>query len=85
MVMSAYRLVTHSMLCLSCALPYVSLVSDPLKRTGVLLPNPFNNSDLTDLMNNQKAVISSPVFKANVCLPKTIVFAEVIRTYLAQL
>lgn len=41
MVMSAYRLVTHSWLPLSSALPYVNLVNDPVKRTGVLHLNPL--------------------------------------------
>lgn len=41
MVMSAYRLVTHSWLPLSSALPYVNLLNDPVKRTGVLHLNPL--------------------------------------------
>lgn len=64
MVMSAYRLVIHSMPSLSSALPYVSLVNDPVKGTGVLPLSPFNNSDFTDAVKNQNTVISMFVFKA---------------------
>lgn len=48
MVMSAYRLATHSMLPLSSALPYVNLVNDPVKWAGVLPLSPFNGGDLND-------------------------------------
>ncbi len=69
MVMSAYRLATHSVLSLSSALPYVNLVNDPVKRTGVLPLNPFNNRDLSGVMKNQNTMISLFAFKANNCLP----------------
>lgn len=69
MVMSAYRLVTHSVLSLSSALPYVNLVNDPVKWTGVFPLNIFNNSDLTGVMKNQNTVISLYAFKAINCLP----------------
>lgn len=51
MVMSAYRLGTHSNAGFVYALPYVSLVNDKtVKRTGVLPLKPFNNRDLTGVV-----------------------------------
>lgn len=76
-LMSAYRLVTHRMLPLSSALPYVSLVNDPVKRAGVLPLNPFDISGLTGVMKDQNTVIRLIVFKANNCFSETIMLAEV--------
>lgn len=76
--MSAYRLVIHSMLSLSSALPYVNLLNDEMeKRTGVLLLKPFNNGDFTGVMKSQNRAISVFVFNANNRSSITKVFAEV--------
>lgn len=47
MVMSAYRLVTHSAPSLSGALPYVNFVNYPVKWTGAFPLNPLNNGDFS--------------------------------------
>lgn len=46
--MSAYRLVTHNMMFLSGALPYVNLVNHLVKQAGVLRLNHFNKSEMNE-------------------------------------
>lgn len=67
MVMPAYRLVTHNMLSLYSALPYANSVNNPVKLTGVLPLNLFNNSDLNGVKKNQNTVISQYSRQTTAC------------------